>query len=587
MVRSPGILVLAAVLSAPLVAHAQSFRAERTSQERVAKYFSNVPIGVPGHEAQDAPSAWAPWMPRYPVGMAYQPAPSPLLDPERLEDIPPSRLPGVLPLPSAPPASEPGTTPPTKAPAELPGASKPTRAAPPTAGADPTTPAAKPTPKPTATEEKVPALPLPADPAYAPPKTPSQEPARTPPPDETWSTEEGQVVASDEGCSPCAAQCGACYACEGAWPVWRRWLDPGLSVLGIQAGGWIDFGGTVNAFSPRNRSNLPVTFNDRSNDVQMNQLYAFLEQPIDWDDDSLQVGGRVDLLYGTDHVYTTSRGLETFRNGLPKWNSDNGPVGTNYGLAMPQAYLEAFAPLAEGLSVKMGHFYTIMGYESVMAPDNFFYSHSYAHQYGEPFTHTGLLAAWQVSKQVKLQAGFTRGWDTWEDNNNDLGFLGGIQWTSEDGRTSLALTVHTGPEADEPPQRGNFRTTYSLVFNHKLTDRLTYVLQHDYGYEPQATLGRATGNWYGINQYVLYKINNCWSMGGRFEWFHDKSGFRTGPLDGADYYEMTLGLNWTPRERLLIRPEVRWDWADSSVRPFGDHTLDHQILVAVDAVVRF
>ena len=53
---------------------------------------------------------------------------------------------------------------------------------------------------------------------------------------------------------------------------------------------------------------------------------------------------------------------------------------------MPQLYAD-FA--YNRLTVRLGHFYTIIGYEVVTAPDNFFSSHAYTMQYGEPFTHTG------------------------------------------------------------------------------------------------------------------------------------------------------------------------------------------------------
>ena len=41
--------------------------------------------------------------------------------------------------------------------------------------------------------------------------------------------------------------------------------------------------------------------------------------------------------------------------------------------------------------IKLGHFYTPIGYEVVPANGNFFYTHAYTMQYGEPFTHTGVL----------------------------------------------------------------------------------------------------------------------------------------------------------------------------------------------------
>lgn len=571
MARFFGMVALLACLAWQALLQVQSARADDTSQSRMARYFSNVPLGTQGGPG---------WMAAAPAG------------PPRLPALPPSRE----------AAGEPAAEAPAAPPEGVPGGPMPSQAAPPTPAQDPApktippgqTPAAGEAPRPVqAPSPKQSPRALPDDPAYAPPKpkakakAKAKAPATPVPPEVPAPHEDEECWASDDCCARCAVPCDPCGAACADPGDWRRWLDPERNPLGIGAGGWLEFGGTVNAFSPRNRSNLPVTFNDRSNDVQMNQLYLFLERPVDVDADAWQMGGRVDLLYGTDYHYTTALGLETFGDGRPKWNSENGPVGTNYGLAMPQAYMEVFAPWANGLSVKLGHFYTIMGYESVTAPDNFFYSHAYTMQYGEPKTHTGLLAAYQLAPQWKVQAGFTRGWDTWEDNNNGLAFLGGVQWTSADERTSAALTVHTGPEADEPPPRGTFRTAYSLVLSHQLTDRLTYVLQHDYGYDPRATIATRTGNWYGINQYLLYRINPCWSAGGRFEWFHDKNGYRTGLLDGAEFYEITLGLNWTPRERLTVRPELRWDWATSDVHRYADGRRDHQILFAVDAIVTF
>ena len=32
-------------------------------------------------------------------------------------------------------------------------------------------------------------------------------------------------------------------------------------------------------------------------------------------------------------------------------------------------------------------------------------------------------------------------------------------------------------------------------------------------------------NWYGINQYLFYRINCRWTFGWRFEWFDDPQGY--------------------------------------------------------------
>src|SRR5690606_27954143 len=112
--------------------------------------------------------------------------------------------------------------------------------------------------------------------------------------------------------------------------------------------------------------------------------------------------------------------------GFNHWNSNNGTGigGTGrLGLAMPQAYAEI---AYDRLKVKVGHFYTIIGYEVVTAPDNFFYSHAYTMQYGEPFTHTGALASYQLSYRVALNAGVVNGWDKFDAELDRAAFLGGF-----------------------------------------------------------------------------------------------------------------------------------------------------------------
>ena len=87
---------------------------------------------------------------------------------------------------------------------------------------------------------------------------------------------------------------------------------------------------------------------------------------------------------------------------------------------MPELYAEVYCPWGNGLSMKLGHIYSILGYECVTAPNNFFYSHSYLFQYAEPKTFTGLLGATNLG-DFTIQAGMSRGDDNWDDNNNDLG----------------------------------------------------------------------------------------------------------------------------------------------------------------------
>lgn len=391
------------------------------------------------------------------------------------------------------------------------------------------------------------------------------------------------------------------------------WLNADWSLLstndssecdgGFFVRGWIDQGFTWNPDSPGNRSNLPQTFNDRSNEYQLNQLYLQVGRQAATDGCEWDIGGQVDVLYGTDYFFTTATGLETHQDGTPKWNSANGPrsggTAALYGVALPQAYAEIYAPLGNGVTFKVGHFYTIIGDESVAAPENFFYSHSYTMQYGEPFTHTGVLATTALTDQITVNAGVTRGWDNWEDPGDDLGFLGGIEWTSCDSSTSLAFALHSG---DEDVVSDDNRTVYSFVLKQQLSDRLRYVFQHDFGVQENGQLEGpgdfGTAKWYGINQNLIYDVSDSVSVGTRFEWFRDQEHARilgipiAGLASGGNYYNLTLGANWRPAENITIRPELRWDWSNT-VPPLGttgvydDFSDKNQFTLGADIIFRF
>jgi hypothetical protein len=357
--------------------------------------------------------------------------------------------------------------------------------------------------------------------------------------------------------------------------------------------GWVNAGWTGNPDSPPSRYNGPVTFNDR-NEVMLNQAYLVAEKTIDRDTCCWNWGGRVDVLYGSDYIFTQSLGWELNDDGTNSWNGS--PF---YGLAIPQMYAEVGN---ENNSIKIGHFYTVLGYEVVPATGNFFYSHAYTMQYGEPFTHWGVLGAYKWSDEVTLNYGLVNGWDALDRLQDDPAIILGFTWTG--CRDSLAFNVIYGnePRFDDITAYSD-RYTHSLVYTWNINDCWQYVFQHDLGYQIDGAIGGgAPAEWYGINNYLFYTINDCWKAGGRAEWFRDDDGVRvTGlrpdagnPILGqgfaGNFYEVALGLNWTPSSNLTIRGEVRYDKFDGvsstlpGLEPYGDGTRTDQTLFAIDAI---
>ena len=109
---------------------------------------------------------------------------------------------------------------------------------------------------------------------------------------------------------------------------------------------------------------------------------------------------------------------------------------------MPQLYAETDY---NDLRIKWGHFYTILGYEVIPAVGNFFYTHSYALQYGQPFTHTGMLASRSMNDNWTWNAGVVSGWNEF-DSAGRRQFLGGLTYTNP-GTGSLAFSIVSGNES--------------------------------------------------------------------------------------------------------------------------------------------
>ncbi len=379
-----------------------------------------------------------------------------------------------------------------------------------------------------------------------------------------------------EACAPC---CDPCRPCGGEG-VFARWLaaDPFklpqpalLQTLGINAGGWLQAGITMSDRDPFDRSNGPVLTNDRHADLMLNELWFYVERPIDTSD-GFDLGGRFDMFYGTDFRVAAFHGFGAE-------DQLNGPDQL-YGLSLPQFYLEAGYG---DLSVKMGRMVGILGYEMVPPMGNFFYSHNYAICYSQPIIITGLMGKYQLNEQITALCGFHQGFNRFEDNNGQFSVQSGLMWTSPDSRFSVAYAFDVGRNDDALATE---QYVHSIVLKAQLTERFLYVIENDLGHLNNAP-GQPDAEWYGITNYLLYTINENWSAGIRAEWFRDDDGTRVMGLGnlpvargwlGAPGYqgnftELTVGLNWKPKANMIIRPEVRWDWYDGPANPVGPYPL--------------
>jgi hypothetical protein len=385
--------------------------------------------------------------------------------------------------------------------------------------------------------------------------------------------------------SCCDTACGDAVCCD-------RWYLLPQDPCGINVHGWADVGFMGNTSSPDSRFHGPYNAVDRSNEIMLNQMYLVAEKNLF--DCGCSLGGRVDLLYGEDYFLAKSIGLEARPDGSPRWNSEY------YGLAVPQAYV---AMGNNNLNLQLGHFYSVVGYEGVMAPANFFYSKSYSYQFAGPFTHWGGQVNWKMNDAWTLQLGVHNGWDALDRVSDDLGFIGKVRWDSRESDVWSSFAVTTGKEYNNGgglPIVDDFtnRTRYSWLVSLPLTCRMEYVFHHWLGFQQRGALDGGQADWYGIDQYLFYKINECWKTGLRFEWFRDEEGTRVGlnrlsnpndPPFAGNFFSLSLGVNWSPTYNFMLRPEVRYDWYDGNAAqlPFNDGADDDQFMLGLDAILLF
>ncbi|ODU02176.1 MAG: hypothetical protein ABS79_00785 [Planctomycetes bacterium SCN 63-9] len=384
-------------------------------------------------------------------------------------------------------------------------------------------------------------------------------------------------------------------------------------LLGLEDSRWQLYGWIQNSytatpgFNPRNRSTVTVFPNRLANEWQGNQYYFIVERALGTEDE-FDYGFRLDTLFGNDWMFTHSFGL---------FNNVFTPLGF-VGVDFPQMYAELHLPVLfeGGIDLRGGRFYSPAGFESVMAVNRPLLSVPYLLNY-TPFTFLGALARFHLSKHVVVSSGAVNGGDRWIDSNYHYGYLGGVNWTSESGKTTFTSTLFVGPNqlpffpsanldlvdsypvgVFTSPELQNRRNPYynrstfvysSNVLVRQWSDKLTQAAEvtvvtegNVLGLGPRGRPIR--GTYYGFCHHFLYQFHDKITGVFRAEIFRDGNGLATGFDD--TFNELTLGAIYKPRPNLWIRPEIRYDWAQFT-HPYDDGTRGGQLTLAFDVILQF
>jgi hypothetical protein len=374
-----------------------------------------------------------------------------------------------------------------------------------------------------------------------------------------------------------------------------------LQNLGINIYGWVEAGYTANLRNNEGSKNSntflltrPAGFGEEiGNHFELNQVALRIEKIVD--SKKFDVGGLIEANFGTDDNFTNPNGIEYQTPG------DNPGEVPHFDFT--QAYVDINVPVGNGLKIRAGHFYAVLGYEVIDPRSNPFYSHSEIWNV-EPLTNTGVMAYYTLNDQWSFAGGITRGFNqATEDNNGSPDGIISATYTPNK-QWAFTLNAEVGPQDDN--DTSHYDTMINPIVTWQATDKLKFAAEGIYEYDGDFNGGdgvtHAYGDDYGISLYGSYVLNDYLTLNARGEWIHtDFTGAFNG---GAEFgnsvptlniYEVTAGVTITPMpkdpigQNLSIRPEIRYDFSEDHIFVVGAPSAAYrdQWSVGADVIFKF
>jgi Putative beta-barrel porin-2, OmpL-like. bbp2 len=299
--------------------------------------------------------------------------------------------------------------------------------------------------------------------------------------------------------------------------------------------GYVDTYYSANLNKPKSQSNMGASngrvFDQRANTFQLGLAQIKTTYSTD------KVDGVVDLVFGNTADLNNYGNVASFLTGA-----------NSTALAVKQAYITYKA--TDKFSITAGQFGTHIGYEVTDAPLNFSYSLSNLFNNG-PFYHTGVKATYAFSSKASLMAGLVNGVDSKDDMNKGKGIISQL-FVSPKENWNVYLN-YIG--SDEGIMAKSYYSLLDLTTSYQITPKYQLGLN-------AATGSQDSKTWSGVAVYSNYSISDKFGLGGRYEYFDNKSGVRA-LLNkngaGTNVSSYTITGNVILSENLFFKPELRID----------------------------
>ena len=330
---------------------------------------------------------------------------------------------------------------------------------------------------------------------------------------------------------------------------------------GISYGGFVENFFQYESVHPGGRDNSaipPKVFDRQVDSFTVNNIEMWLMKEAT---DPGDIGFKITLNWGDTARRITFVG-PVFDDGATQPNPPGFPTGGRQ-TTFSEAFVLYNIPIGKGLTAKFGKFATWVGYEVWEAHWNPNFSRSYIYGWLIPFTNTGVGLSYPVLDSFTADYYFVNSSDGFVNNNKS--FTHGLQldYNPPDilffKDTNIHLDTLWGAEGAS--NNSDWTSRYDLTVSFAPLNKISLATNANVSTLDQSGAGNPDMSAWGVAQYIVYQHSDAIGFAVRGEYFWDKDNMAgiSGTALGATLGEVTGTLNLKIKERLYLRPEIRYD----------------------------
>lgn len=342
-------------------------------------------------------------------------------------------------------------------------------------------------------------------------------------------------------------------------------LLPPLLVTAAEAAtevtGYVDLVGTANLNDPVDRQNfIPGmgTTGKRAGELGLNVASLGLRAS------EGSFGGELVVIFGP--------AAEVLHAGEPGGPGVLRNVQTAFATWRPVAWLELGA----------GLYPSHIGFETFASKDNFTLTRGLMAELS-PYYQSGLRVAADLSGGFSAQLHVVNGWQLASDDND--GKTLGLQLAWAGQGVGVAVNGLAGPET----AASLWRVFGDVVITAQPATWLSLAATADAAWQEGPGAGAAASTWVAAGLHARVAPVDALAFFARVEWFRDDDGVISGVA--RSLAEGTIGVEWRPATRLIVKLEGRYDHAtapsfagDRALADGAPALVDDQLLVALGVV---